>query len=208
VATCRGQWAATRSWGFSICVEFDLSYFPEVADEKALLALGLMREGRGLNHVGYSFLSFYRVLEIAFSSDKQRIAWISAALPNLTGYGVKEAIDRINAQGIADIGLHLYQSGRCAIAHANRKPIVDPDKPADSRRLWSELPIVRALAIKAIEEVFGVETRSTNYRKHLYELQGFKQILGPQLVDHIQKGTAPGGTADVGNPRHQRPYPP
>jgi hypothetical protein len=50
--------------GFSICDEFDLSYFPEVTDEKALLALGLMREGRSLNHVGYAFLSFYRVLEV------------------------------------------------------------------------------------------------------------------------------------------------
>ena len=36
------------------------------------------------------------------------------------------------------------------MAHANRKPIVDPDKPADTRRLNSELPIVRALAIRAI----------------------------------------------------------
>lgn len=47
--------------GFAICDEFDLSYFPEVTDEKAMFALGLMREGRGLNHVGYAFLSFYRV---------------------------------------------------------------------------------------------------------------------------------------------------
>jgi len=54
----RDRW----SGGFSICDEFDLSYFPEVTDEKALLALGLMREGRSLNHVGYAFLSFYRVL--------------------------------------------------------------------------------------------------------------------------------------------------
>jgi hypothetical protein len=86
--------------GFSICDEFDLSYFPEVTDEKAMLALGLMREGRGLNHVGYAFLSFYRVLEVAFSTDKQRIAWISAALANLTGDGVKEALDGIKTQGI------------------------------------------------------------------------------------------------------------
>ena len=56
--------------GFSICDEFDLSYFPEVTDEKAQLALGLMREGRGLNHVGYAFLSFYRVLEVAFPTDE------------------------------------------------------------------------------------------------------------------------------------------
>ena len=161
--------------GFSICDEFDFSFFPEVTGEKAQIALGLMREGRGLNHVGYAFLSFYRVLDAAFPTDKQRIAWISAALTDLTGHGVKEALDRIKAQGVADIGLHLYESGRCAMAHANREPIVDPDKPADIRRLGSELPILRELALKAIEEVFGVETRSTNFRKHLYELDGFKK---------------------------------
>jgi hypothetical protein len=88
---------------------------------------------------------------------------------------------------------HLFESGRCAMAHANRKPIVDPDKPADLRRLSSELPIVRTLATRAIEEVFGVETRSTNFRKHLYELDGFKKILGPDIVDHLQSGTEPAG---------------
>lgn len=173
--------------GFSICHEFDLGYFPEVADEKAMLALALMREGRGLNHVGYAFLSFYRVLEVAFSTDKKRIAWISAALTNLTGHDVKEALNQISAQGVTDVGLHLFQSGRCAMAHANRKPIIDPDKPVDARRLGSELPIVRELAVKAIEEVFGVETRGTNFRKHFYELAGFKAILGPTIVAHMQR---------------------
>jgi hypothetical protein len=179
--------------GFSICEEFDLSYFPEVTDEKAMLALGLMREGRGLNHVGYSFLSFYRVIEVALATNKQRIAWISAALANLTGHGVTEALDGIKAQGIADIGLHLVQSGRCAMAHASRMPIIDPDKPGDMRRLGSELPIVRALAVTAIEEVFGVETRGTVYRNHLYELDGFKAILGLDIVAQIQKGATPAG---------------
>ena len=174
--------------GLSICDEFDLSYFPEVTEEKALLALGLMREGRGLNHVGYAFLSFYRVLEVAFSADSQRIAWISAALANLTGHGVKEALDAIKAQGIADIGLHLFQSGRCAMAHANRQPIVDPDKPADLRRLGAELPIVRALAAKAIEDELGVESSQTVYRNHLYELAGFKEILGAEIVGFVTRG--------------------
>jgi hypothetical protein len=182
--------------GFSICDEFDLSYFPEVTDEKAMLALGLMREGRGLNHVGYAFLSFYKILETAFPRDDQRIAWISASIAALTGFGVKEALDGITAQGITkpeDIGTHLFKSGRCAMAHGARKPIVDPDKPGDLRRLGSELPIVRALAIKAIEEVFGVETRGTNFGKHLYELDGFKKILGPDIVDHMQRGTVLAG---------------
>ena len=183
-----------KEQGFSICEEFDLTYFPKVTDEKALLALALMREGRGLNHVGYAFLSFYRVLEVAFPAGKRHIIdWISAGTDRLTGFGIKEALDGIRAQGIKtteQIGSHLYESGRCAMAHANRKPIIDPDKPDDARRLSSELPIMRALAVMAIEEVFGVETRGTNFRKHLYELDGFKKILGPDIVAHVQNGTA------------------
>jgi Methylamine utilization protein MauJ len=182
--------------GILICDEFDLSYFPEVTDEKAMLALGLMREGRSLNHVGYAFLSFYKILETAFPKDAKRIAWISASIAGLTGFGVKEALDGIRVQGITtseEIGTHLFKSGRCAMAHGARKPIVDPDKPGDLRRLGSELPIVRALAAKAIEEVFGVETSGTNFDKHLYELHGFKKILGPDIVSHMQNGTAPAG---------------
>jgi hypothetical protein len=181
-----------KEGGFSICDEFDLSYFPEVTDEKALLALALMREGRGLNHPGYAFLSFYRVLEVAFPAGKRRIIdWISAAIDRVTGFGTKEALDGIRAQGITtpdQIASHLYDSGRCAMAHANRKPIIDPDKPGDSRRLGSELPIICTLAVMAIEEVFGIETRGTNFRRHLYELDGFKKILGPDIVAQVQNG--------------------
>jgi hypothetical protein len=38
-----------KSQGFAISQGFDLSYLPEPTDERALLALALMREGRGLN---------------------------------------------------------------------------------------------------------------------------------------------------------------
>ena len=206
-----------KEHGFSVCDEFDLSYFPEVIDEKAMLALGLMREGRGLNHVGYSFLSFYKILETAFPRDGKRIAWIAASIAGLTGFGVKEALDGIRGQGISsseDIGAHLFRSGRCAVAHGARKPIVDPDKPGDLRRLGSELPIVRALAVKAIEDVIGVETRATNFRKHLYELSGFKNILGPDIVSNLHNSTAPTGSLTLKIPnisiriRREQPYAP
>ena len=37
-----------KQFGLSVCEQFELDYFPEVTEPKAQLALGLMREGRGL----------------------------------------------------------------------------------------------------------------------------------------------------------------
>ena len=178
-----------KETGFAICDEFDLSYFPEPASDKALLAMALMREGRGLNHPGYSFLSFYRVLEVALGKGgKTQIAWINDQLARGIDHRAADALDKLRKQNIADIGAHLYESGRCAMAHAAEEPIIDPDDPAAARRLWSERPIMLALAERAIEEKLGVETSLTVWSKHLYELEGFKKILGPDLVDHLVRG--------------------
>jgi len=43
-----------------------------------------MREGRGLNHVGYAFLSFYKILETPFPKDTDplpRTRWENSAMP-------------------------------------------------------------------------------------------------------------------------------
>jgi len=177
-----------QNFGFSIQEDFDLSYLPEPPDEKAQLALALMREGRGLNHPAYAFLSFYRVLEVALGgTGKTRSKWITAQIDQIHDPHAKEVMAKLTTQGI-DIGQHLYESGRCAIAHASSKPIINPDDPAEARRLSAELPIMRALAVLAIEAELGVETMSTVWGKHLYELDGFKAILGREMAASIARG--------------------
>jgi Methylamine utilization protein MauJ len=120
----RDKWSV----GVSICDEFDLSYFPEPASYEALLALALMREGRGINHPAYAFLSFFKVLEVAFPDSKKRATWIDDNVASVKGTGVKEALESLAKNGITEIGAHLFDSGRCAVAHAKQQPIVDPDK--------------------------------------------------------------------------------
>jgi hypothetical protein len=142
-----------------------------------------------LNHPGYSFLSFYRVLEVALGRGKRtQTVWINDQIARGLDHRVTGALDELREQGVADIGAHLYESGRCAMAHASEEPIIDPDDPADARRLWSERPIMLALAERAIEEKLGVETSQTVWSKHLYEIDGFKKILGPELVDYLVRG--------------------
>ena len=181
--------------GFTTCEEIDLRYLPEVTDIKARLALGLMRDGRGLSHVAYSFLSFYRVLEVAVGRGQAIPKWITKAAPRLPNGRGKDAISDLVDSGISDIAQHLYVSGRCAIAHAGNDPIVDPDNPSDTNRLYKEKPLVEELAELAIEEFLGVRMARTVYREHLYELAGFKRIFGQNLVDDIIVGKSiPSGT--------------
>jgi len=177
-----------QQFGFTIQTDFDFSYLPEPTDEKAMLALALMREGRGLNHPAYAFLSFYRVLEVAFEDGKKRGAWMAANIDTVRNPRAQEAITKLKAAGVSDIGMHLQKSSRQAIAHARQKPIINPDDPTDARRLNSELPLMDSLATLAIESEMGVETRMTVYSKHLYELEGFKTILGQDIVATLIKG--------------------
>ncbi len=168
----------TAEFGMIITGDLNLNYLPVPSDATSALALALMREGRGLNHPAYAFLSFYRVLEAAIPHGKTRENWLADNLDLITDHSGREALEKLREAGINDVGAHLYKSGRMAIAHAQADPIVNPDDAADYDRISSELPIMRGLAELAIESILGVKTRSTVYREHLYELAGFKERLG------------------------------
>lgn len=169
--------------GYAIRAEFDLSLVPEINNEKASLAVALMREGRILNHPAYAFLSFYRAFE-ASVSPKQREQWILSLIPNLSDHGARSAVDSFLQSGksTADIPRYLYESCRHAIAHARQMPVVHPDDLEDSRRLHNINPLMEALAEAAIERELGVKTSQTVWREHLYELDGWKKKLGPEFV--------------------------
>jgi hypothetical protein len=189
----------TQQQFVSICDEFHLEYLPEPNEERTLLAMALMREGRGLNHPGYAFLSFYRVLEVAFPNGRDRSDWISKHVMFLKDHQAKLAVQKLVDAGINDIGKHLRDSNRHAMAHAKEDPIIDPDNLSEMRRLWQELPIISALAKGAIERELGVKSTHTIWEEHLYELDGFKKIFGEELVRKIvhKEGVPNGAMVDL-----------
>lgn len=170
---------------------FDFSAFPSIDDPSARLAVALIREGRGMNHPAYSFLSFYRAIERAIPDGPARGQWISEAISRLTTHRAKEALAELRKSFDGDVGKHLYNSGRMAIAHARAEPVINPDDPRDANRLRRELPIIEELAVLASEEHLGIQTRHTLWRRHLYELAGWKPIFGPELIDLITSGGTP-----------------
>lgn len=172
-----------RSSGNALRDEFDLSDLPILVNPVAKLALALIREGRGLNHPGYSFLSFYRALEAAIPDGQARGAWVTANIDRIEGHRAKDALVKLKAEVDGDIGTHLRDSGRHAIAHARGDPIINPDDPRDARRLEAERPIIEALAVLAVEERLGVDTSQKAWREHLYELRGWKKILPAAVIE-------------------------
>nr|WP_155253489.1 methylamine utilization protein MauJ [Bradyrhizobium japonicum] len=64
-----------------------------------------------------------------------------------------------------DVANHLFESGRCAVAHASLEgEIVDPDIAADRRRLSADLVIIEELARLYIRDELGVPDSRSLYR--------------------------------------------
>jgi hypothetical protein len=136
---------------------FNCNYMPLINNDSTRRALAFWREGLRLHniHQSYSFLSFYKVIESQFEKSSTKSDWINQAIPELiddAGIRVKELL----AQS-ADVGNHIYKSGRCAIAHASFDDEEgDPDIPEDRIRISKDLVVIRALAQKYITEVLKV----------------------------------------------------
>lgn len=144
---------------------FDCNYMPLIRTEAIRRALAYWREGLRLRniHAGYSFLSFFKVLESQFERSADRVAWISETLSKLEG----DAASRVEelATESDDIGNHIYQSGRCAVAHAQFSDgRGDPDVPEDRARLRKDLVVIESLARTYIADVLQVPTDGTVYR--------------------------------------------
>lgn len=150
-------WASVEPW--------DFIYLPSAKDVNADLALGLFRAGLSVNSVPFAFLSYFKVLNITFSAGQTQKDWINA---NLVKLWYKPAVDRIHElnKSESDLGVYLYHQGRCAVAHANGRPLVNPDRYGDRHRLKLDLPLMKEISALFLEQEFGVLSDST-FWKHL-----------------------------------------
>jgi len=170
----------------------DLDYLPDPKDVKSRWALSFYREGLCLenSHIAYAFLSFFKIININAPNSKDQIKLLNTIAseliesPNIN-HRLKRRIEELLAYGNTDIGKYLYVSCRCAVAHAGTEPTIDPENPTDIERLYNDLPLIKAIAACAIEKSFGIKSRHTVFREHLYELDGFREFFGPTLVSKI-----------------------
>lgn len=136
---------------------FSCNHMPVIEDDQIRKALAFLREGRRLEraHEPYSFLSFFKVIESQFKS-KDRDAWVEKNLDLITEERAVKRINELRVQGV-NVNKHLFESGRCAVAHASvGRNIVDPDISADRTRIAADLDIIAALANRYVKVDAGV----------------------------------------------------
>ena len=177
---------------------FNCNHMPVIEDDQIRKALAFLREGSRLEHVHspYSFLSFFKVIESQFKAS-DRIAWVERNLALLTDQQAVKRINELTEQGI-DVNRHLFESGRCAIAHASvGGNIVDPDIPADRRRIASDLDIIAALAIQFIKVDAGVPDESDLYRTR-DRVAPWHELMPAATVTELKNGGQLGDVGDFG----------
>ncbi len=167
---------------------FRITYLPQYLSDELCRALALYREGMGLRHVhaGYSFLSFYKVINLVHRSGRDQKAWIRDNIPSLAQDMQDKAV-KLAAEYHERIEDFLYISCRCAVAHAGEDSNMDPDNIEDSLRLQKGNPIIAALAEYMVSSHFELPTKQQIWQRHYYEVAGFAEVFGEDQVFRIQE---------------------
>lgn len=122
-------------------------------ESRQQLAQALYREALTINSIPYEFLGLFKILEVAASTGNGRKALIRKAAKEIAGstsssWTWKDAakrLDELITEGDTAEDW-LYESCRCAIAHANHNPVMNPDDVSDTRRLRKDASLMRAVA--------------------------------------------------------------
>jgi len=178
---------------------FCCNHMPVIDDDGIRMALAFLREGRRLEHVyaPYSFLSYFKVLESQLPTAKDRVDWIRRNLDLVTDERAVGRIQALRGQGL-DVADHLWKSGRCAVAHASvGREIVDPDLPADRRRIAEDLDVVAALADRYIRVDGGVPNEMDLYGTR-DRTAPWHALMKPEALNTLKAGGEIQNAEDLG----------
>ena len=170
---------------------FSCNHMPIIEEENVRKALAFWREGKRLEsvHASYSFLSYYKVIESQFDNSKKKVAWIEQAIDKLTNRATKR-VSELRSDNI-NVSRHLFESGRCAVAHASLDgEIVDPDIPEDRRRLSEDLVVMAEIARLYIREELKVPDSRSLYRDR-NRLEPWNSLLSDETLNGLTCGNTP-----------------
>jgi len=187
-AQTRHAHASAGVWGDR---SFDCNYMPLIEDDRVRIALAFWREGERLYgvHDAYSFLSYFKVIESQYREGRDRERWFNGNIEMMTDDAARR-VAQLRADG-EDVGLHLWNSGRNAVAHASfGRGIIDPDIPADRTRISADLVLMRELAKRYIAVELGVPT-SQSLHSLRNRLAPWEQFIDPVALAQLKEGNTP-----------------
>ena len=123
------------------------------SNERSKLALSLYREAVSSSSVFYSFLTYYKILELGhdqFTKHKIRTQEIKKYIDTFIGQSVKDyrvSIETRHFESEIPSGEKIYSTFRCAIAHASEADTRSPDNMVDHNTVRLNLDYIRALAM-------------------------------------------------------------
>ena len=176
---------------------FNCNHMPIIEDENVRIALAFWREGERLTgvHDSYAFLSYFKVIESQFQNSNARVAWFNHNI-DLVGGDAADRVTELRASG-ADVGVHLYNSGRCAVAHASLgRDIVDPDIPGDRQRIALDLMLMRELARRFIALNLEVPTAQSTYTAR-DRLTPWDSLIASEALETLRAGGTPDGPLGI-----------
>jgi len=100
--------------------------------------------------VFYEFLNYWKSIEVVFPDVPGRCSWIDSNVDRL--FNERDRIAEIRGAN-PSVASYLFTDGRCAVAHVNREPIINPDRAGDYERLERDTRIVAGLSKLAIESM-------------------------------------------------------
>ena len=141
---------------------------PVPPSDEARRALGYYREALALkkNHAGYSFLSFFKIINLVYGRGSDQKSFIKRNVSKISRKQTAQRIAEIQTNPSIPIEEYLYENGRCAIAHsgANNQPYFDPENFKDIVRIGKDIPVIKELCEILIRDHFGIVTpRSLNF---------------------------------------------
>jgi hypothetical protein len=188
---CGNPRTVFSSVGIAGSKSFNCNHMPIIEDENIRKALAFWREGKRLEdvHASYAFLSFYKVIESQFSDSRKKVAWITSSIDKLKDRAAQRVAE-LRKVGI-DVSRHLFESGRCAVAHASLNgEIVDPDIPSDRRRLSADLVIIEGLARMYLGEDLNVPDSRSLYGAR-DRLAPWNSLLPAATMEVLKNGGTP-----------------
>lgn len=166
----------------------DFDYWPLDLGAEAKIALAFFREGLSLDHGAYSFLSFFKVINLIEKGNSGQRKIIELHLPSVEDFSAKERLAELGShpdgQKLSD---YMLNSGRHAVAHANLSNAysVDPDQPEHDFRLRKDLPIIRDIARLVIRSHFNIPTKNDIWKSNTHYISGVIWSIGYSVYHKI-----------------------